>query len=210
MDAEPLRSKLVTTGVELLEEEGLANLSLRAITRRAGVSHGAPRRYFPTHGALLGAIATTGINDLTVRLSRLGAGTPRERLTRACERYLEFATDRPAMFELIFRHDLLSGSGANLRALSLPLFGSLVDLVAAVPTTSTEKAWQKTIGIWTGLHGFAVLRAAHSLDLMNASDPAPVIAHCLSAYLPEATASHRPKDSTLSEGPDSSEGSAVE
>ncbi|MFC0626817.1 TetR/AcrR family transcriptional regulator [Kribbella deserti] len=185
METESLRAKLVTTGVQLLEEEGLAELTLRGIARRAGVSHGAPRRYFPTHASLLGAIATTGISDLAKRLERLGAGTPRERLTRACERYLEFASERPAMFELIFRHDLLSGSGANLRALSLPLFGSLVDLVAEVSTSSEDKAWQRTIGIWTGLHGFAVLRAAHSLDLLNAADPGPVIARCLSAYLPE-------------------------
>jgi AcrR family transcriptional regulator len=32
-------------------QEGLGNLTLRAITRRTGVSHGAPRRYFPTHNS---------------------------------------------------------------------------------------------------------------------------------------------------------------
>ena len=64
MTSTPLRDRLVQAGVDLLEEEGLGNLTLRAITRRTGVSHGAPRRYFPTHNALLAAIAATGLADL--------------------------------------------------------------------------------------------------------------------------------------------------
>src|SRR5690348_5720240 len=50
---EPVRERLVSAGVGLLEEVGAAQLALRAIAREAGVSHGAPRRYFPTHNALL-------------------------------------------------------------------------------------------------------------------------------------------------------------
>ena len=52
-----LRSRLVDVGVELVTAEGVQALSLREIARRAGVSHGAPRRYFPTHLELLSAIA---------------------------------------------------------------------------------------------------------------------------------------------------------
>ncbi|MGC1214378.1 MAG: helix-turn-helix domain-containing protein, partial [Micromonospora sp.] len=55
-----LRARLVEVGVDLLEREGTQALTLREIARRAGVSHGAPRRYFPTHFALLAAIAQVG------------------------------------------------------------------------------------------------------------------------------------------------------
>ncbi|MEU0061112.1 helix-turn-helix domain-containing protein, partial [Streptomyces sp. NPDC006334] len=44
-----LRTRLVDVGVELLAEQGVDALTLREIARRAGVSHGAPRRHFPTH-----------------------------------------------------------------------------------------------------------------------------------------------------------------
>lgn len=54
------RGRLVDAGVELLEEGGIAAVGLRAITRAAGVSHGAPRRHFPTHVSLLAAIADAG------------------------------------------------------------------------------------------------------------------------------------------------------
>ena len=39
---------LVASARAMLDEQGLEGLTLRAIARRAGVSHGAPLRHFPT------------------------------------------------------------------------------------------------------------------------------------------------------------------
>jgi AcrR family transcriptional regulator len=47
MPVPDLESRLVAAGVELLAEGGTDALSLREIARRAGVSHGAPRRCSP-------------------------------------------------------------------------------------------------------------------------------------------------------------------
>jgi AcrR family transcriptional regulator len=169
---EPLRDRLIAAGVEILEQEGLAELSLRAITRRTGVSHGAPRRYFPTRRGLLAAIARTGLEDLTARLGPVLAAVetpPILRLTRLADLYLAFAEERLAMFELMFRHDLLAGAGGDLRATALPLFEGLVALVAeAAPEHDDSR--QRALAIWMQLHGLAVLSAGQSLDLV--SDPA--------------------------------------
>jgi AcrR family transcriptional regulator len=164
VDEIPLRDRLVLAGVELLEEEGLTALSLRAITRRVGVSHGAPRRYFPTHNSLLTAIAATGLADLAGRLTESANGeAPRDQLIELGRRYLAFAAERPAMFELIFRHDLLEGAGGNLRATTLPLLESLTRIVA---TVTPDDAAERTVALWTNLHGLAVLRATKALDLI--------------------------------------------
>ncbi|GAB3814577.1 TetR/AcrR family transcriptional regulator [Kribbella italica] len=163
VDEIPLRDRLVLAGVELLEEEGLAALSLRAITRRTGVSHGAPRRYFPTHNSLLAAIAATGLADLAGRLTAPADGAARDQLVELGRRYLAFAAERPAMFELIFRHDLLEGAGGNLRTTTLPLLESLTRIVA---TVAPADAAERTVGLWTSLHGLAVLRATKTLDLV--------------------------------------------
>ena len=170
--AQPLRDRLVTAGVEILEQQGLAELSLRAITRRTGVSHGAPRRYFPTHRGLLAAIARTGLEDLTARLAPVlsDVDTPaRQRLIRLGEIYLRFAEERLEMFELMFRHDLLAGAGGDLRATALPLFEGLTGMVAeAAPEHPDSRL--RALSIWTQLHGLAVLGAGQSLDLV--ADPA--------------------------------------
>lgn len=70
------RTLLVRAGVELLEETSSPDVGLREIARRAGVSHGAPRRWFPTHRSLLAAIASEGLEDLSSELLRAGAGFP--------------------------------------------------------------------------------------------------------------------------------------
>ncbi|MEX5633048.1 TetR/AcrR family transcriptional regulator [Parafrankia sp. FMc2] len=142
-----LRERLVEVGVEMLDAEGLGALGLRAIARRAGVSHGAPRRYFPTHAALLAAIAGEGLSDLSSRFDRVlstsspapdstgvtfGASVAADRAVRVGIEYVRFARERPGMFELMFRHDLLVGSGENLRSRSLPMVEHWTGLVAAV------------------------------------------------------------------------------
>lgn len=166
-----LPDRLVQAGVELLEEDGLADLTLRAIARRTGVSHGAPRRYFPTHDALLAAIAATGLQDLAARL-KTTEGPPEEQLVAAAKNYLQFAAERPGMFDLIFRHDLLAGAGGNLRATSLPLFQNFVDLVAQIhPADAALRA----TALWTNIHGLATLRATNALELLGTTDLDPIV-----------------------------------
>lgn len=178
----PLRDRLVQAGVELLEEDGLANLSLRAITRRTGVSHGAPRRYFPTHNSLLAAIAATGLTDLASRLQTAGVRreSPEELLVAAAGRYLEFAAERPGMFDLLFRHDLLEGAGGNLRQQSLPLFQVFIDLVGQV---HPDDARDRAIALWTNIHGLATLRATRALDLLATTDLTPMLRHVVHVHL---------------------------
>jgi AcrR family transcriptional regulator len=172
MDSTSLRDRLVRDGVELLEEEGLASLTLRAITRRAGVSHGAPRRYFATHNALLAAIAATGLADLASRLAPIANDTDakaEDRLIQLGVRYLAFSTERPAMFELIFRHDLLEGAGGNLRQTSLPLFDTVTTLIQeALPEAADAR--ERALALWTNLHGLATLHTTHALDILHLPD----------------------------------------
>lgn len=184
--SEPLRDRLVAAGVQILEEQGLAELSLRAITRRTGVSHGAPRRYFPTHRGLLAAIARTGLVDLVEELRPImtdGDTPARQRLIQLAEAYLRFAENRLAMFELMFRHDLLAGAGGDLRATSLPLFEGLILLVAEAAPAHPDSR-ERALSIWTQLHGLAVLSAGQSLDLVsNPADRTALITRAVEVNL---------------------------
>ncbi|GAJ82733.1 putative TetR family transcriptional regulator [Nocardia brasiliensis NBRC 14402] len=168
VETQPLRERLVDAGVDLLEEVGAAQLGLRAITRAAGVSHGAPRRHFPTHRALLAAVAARGFADLIDRFAAVDVDTapPRARLARMSVAYVEFAGERPEMFTLMFRHDLLEGSGENLRGTTLPLYGRFAALVGAAGPGAADPA-QRAIALWTNLHGIAALRANRSLALVG-------------------------------------------
>src|SRR3954452_3932476 len=110
MQGGDLEARLVAAGVELLAEAGTDALTLREIARRAGVSHGAPRRYFPTHRELLAAVARVGYDRLAARVAALGEQPDaRAGLLALGRLYLEFARTDRGMFELMFRHESLRG-----------------------------------------------------------------------------------------------------
>ncbi|KAA6220840.1 TetR/AcrR family transcriptional regulator [Streptomyces albofaciens JCM 4342] len=207
-----LRARLVTVGAELVAAEGVQALTLREIARRAGVSHGAPRRYFPTHLSLLSAIARRGFEELSEHLAAEAdaqpQSNPRAQLLGMARAYLDFARTHPGMYELMFRHDLLESGHLGLRETSLPMFTTLVDLVARVrsrseagtrptvgtwPTTDTRPTTdtypsaepQSVAGaLWANLHGIAQLWSWGALQLATgAGDVEPLLRAALDAHL---------------------------
>lgn len=162
MTVEDTRSALVRAGVELLEETGSADVGLRAIARRAGVSHGAPRRWFPTHRSLLAGIAEVGLHDLAEALKTEDLASDHD-LVEIGIAYVDFARRRPAMFTLIFRHDLLEGSGAELRDASRPLYEWLVSVIEKTDRTTDPES--TAASLWVALHGIAVLSSTGALEL---------------------------------------------
>lgn len=185
-----LRTRLVDVGVELVAREGVHALTLREIARRAGVSHGAPRRHFPTHLELLSAIARRGFAELAERAVTAaddGEASPRAQVTALARAYLEFALDNRAMYELMFRHDLLESGHLGLRDTSLPLFGRLVELVARVRPDADARLVAGAL--WANLHGIAQLWSWGSLQLATGSeDFTPLLRSALDAHLGEAGA----------------------
>jgi len=182
-----LRDRLIDVGVELVVSGGTAAVSLREIARRAGVSHGAPRRYFPTHLELLSAVARRGFAGLAARLGEAAAGgaaDPRSRLAALGRAYLDFAAANRGMYELMFRHDLLESSRLGLREVSLPLFRMVTSLIAdAQPPAG---AAPEVVGgaLWASLHGIAQLWGWGSLQLATGlTDPGPLLQAALDAHL---------------------------
>ncbi|MEU1664814.1 TetR/AcrR family transcriptional regulator [Streptomyces sparsogenes] len=190
-----LRSRLIEVGVDLVTSEGMQSLSLREIARRAGVSHGAPRRYFPTHLDLLSAIARQGFGALAAEVAEAvgdGRAGPRDQLMALGRVYLEFALGNRGMFELMFRHDLLESDRLGLRDTSLPLFEVLVDLVARARPAADAEARVVAGALWANLHGVAQLWGWGSLQLaVGTDDVEPLLRAALEAHLgPE----HRPEE----------------
>ncbi|MFD0142640.1 MULTISPECIES: TetR/AcrR family transcriptional regulator [unclassified Streptomyces] len=186
-----LRGRLIDTGVRLVHTEGAQALSLREIARRAGASHGAPRRYFPTHLDLLSAIAREGFGELAGRIAaavgeeaetRDGARAQLDALARV---HLDFALTRRGMYELMFRHDLLESGRLGLRETTLPLFDLLGRLVArARPDAAVPEPAVVAAALWANLHGIAQLWAWGSLQLaVRTDDVEPLLRAALDAHL---------------------------
>lgn len=181
-----LRERLIDVGVELVTTEGTAALGLREIARRAGVSHGAPRRYFPTHHSLLSAIAHRGFAELGSRSAAATAGldSAREQVQAIARTYVGYALEQRGMFELMFRHDLLDSrqqdsDGPRLRESSLPQFRLVVELITRHRSErQPEESEQPSApppavaaaALWSNLHGIAQLWTWQSLQLALDTD----------------------------------------
>ncbi|WP_404196939.1 TetR/AcrR family transcriptional regulator [Streptomyces tauricus] len=180
-----LRARLVAVGVELVTQEGVQALSLREIARRAGVSHGAPRRYFPTHLELLSAIAREGFAELGAAADAELRGDqkgPRAQLAALAGIYVDYALSHRGMYELMFRHDLLESNRLGLRETSLPLFETMVNLVGRA--RPDVRAPEVAGALWANLHGVAQLWGWGSLRLATGADTVePFVQAALDAHL---------------------------
>jgi AcrR family transcriptional regulator len=181
------RDRLLQAARDVLADEGLEGLTLRAIARRAGVSHGAPLRHFPTLASLLAALATQGFDRLVDTIERdlaaaekdaADAGAPppgaRRRLSVAGRAYLAFALADPGVFSVTFRPERVDISDPDYQAAGFRSFQQLVDLVEA----AQADGWQPGVPardlaavLWANVHGLATLALHGGLGAVAGPEP---------------------------------------
>lgn len=186
MENDP-RQRLIRSAVAVLTSEGVEAVTLRRIAREAGVSHGAPLRHFAGRAELLAGVAASGFAELRKLAAELPDGTPQQQLLTACRRYLDFALENPAMFELMFRPDLIDVREPGLARLSNAVFEHFLDLV----TRAQAEGWRRgtasrplAASLWASLHGIAALWLRGGLpSAANTSDVEHTLAVTLDTYL---------------------------
>ena len=161
-----LRQSLLTEASRLLDEEGIAGLSLRKLADRLGVSRTALYHHFADKNALLCAVAAGGFNELESLLAPLAeeqALTPAQRYSRFARRYLDFALSQPARYGLMFGHTLWAAGSADegLKQVAYSSFRRHREAVARWQAAGILPAQQDSLRLtqvtWGTLHGLAQL-----------------------------------------------------
>ena len=137
-----LRAAMLAAAARLVEEEGVAGLSVREAARRAGVSHNAPYRHFPDRESLLEALAADGLGQLEKALE---GRTGRE----LGEAYVRFALANPRRFQMMFA---MGRGGAMHERFAQAFAGSGADAKVAAAAA------------WSLVHGLAQLAIAGHVD----------------------------------------------
>ncbi|MGW5047382.1 TetR/AcrR family transcriptional regulator [Streptomyces griseoluteus] len=157
-----LRAACLRAARELLEEDGSAGLSLRAVARRAGVSATAPYRHYADRDALVSAVAAEGYRELA---EYLAAAHPEPRtpdeLASVAVAYVRFALDRPAMFRVMFAEPCDPG-GEERVAATAAISEYVRGIVHAVFPGVDPDALSTTV--WALVHGLAFLHLDGKLD----------------------------------------------
>jgi AcrR family transcriptional regulator len=189
----PTRDRLLVAAREVVAKEGLEGLTLRAIARQAGVSHGAPLRHFPTLASLLSAVAAQGFARLIeavdesladAEAAAAAAGHPPsalDRLAIAGEAYVAVAVADPGVFSITFRPERCDTSDPDYLRVAEASFGQLVELVEAAQAAGWHPGEPSRLAagvLWTQVHGAAELllhgALAHAIAPHAVGDLAPV------------------------------------
>jgi AcrR family transcriptional regulator len=169
------RDRLLDAARQVVARDGLEGLSLRAIARHAGVSHGAPLRHFPSLASLLAAVSARGFEQLIAAVDEAVAAADqpkapqdaRSRLTRAATGYVRFALAEPGVFSVMFRRELVDVADPAYQAAGGASFDQLMGLVAAAQASG----WHADLPtdrvaavLWARVHGLAELWLHGSLQ----------------------------------------------
>jgi AcrR family transcriptional regulator len=181
-----VREDLLAAARAELAEHGRAAISLRAVARRAGLSHASPKYHFGDRSGLLTAIATEGFHALASHLSQVGEADAQQRLAALGRAYIDFGLSQPALFELMFTPRELHADNPELIAAQQQAIGSLmvaVSRLAGLDTTPSETP-QLVLISWALVHGLVVLARDGALlgaPVPDASDTtdATELAHSL-------------------------------
>jgi len=162
-----LPAALLAAAEEILRTEGLAALTLRAVARKAGVSHTAPAPHFGDLAGLLSELAASGYRLFNSYLSRAQDQPGKwDAPTATAHAYVAFARDHPAMFLLMFRGERLDFDRPSLAAAARDASLLLMRSTPAGPSEGPPdlRSLGQAVGNWSIVHGFALLLIDGRLD----------------------------------------------
>jgi AcrR family transcriptional regulator len=160
-----LRDALLEAAERVLERDGLAGLTLRAVAREAGVSHAAPSHHFADLTGLVSELAAIGFRKFNTAMAAAGAmgNSPLEKALARAKGYVAYAQAHPGMYGLMFRTERLDMSRP---ALCDAANASFAGLAGAIGATRHEQISDHALSLeqaadiaraWSLVHGFTML-----------------------------------------------------
>lgn len=158
-----LRQTVIETAVDMLNEPGGSQFTLREVARRAGVSHAAPYKHFKDKAALLTEVALIGFDRLAAALGKPGLSLPsdpRKALYSGAHAYLAFGADNPNLYRLMFGGDLPRAGGVHVDQRSLRALQVVINLLVAGQQSGVFRVrpvQSQAAACWAQLHGLTML-----------------------------------------------------
>src|SRR5580704_12737600 len=168
-----LHDALLQAAERVLERDGLAGLTLRAVAREAGVSHAAPTHHFGDLTGLVSELAAIGFRQFNAAMAAAGAAAgsmPMEKAMARARAYVAYARAHPGMYGLMFRTERLDMKRASLHEAANAAFAGLAGAVGA---SRHEQIHEESLSLnqaaaiaraWSLVHGFTMLLLDHRLS----------------------------------------------
>ena len=163
-----LHEALLQAAERVLERDGIAGLTLRAVARESGVSHAAPTHHFGDLSGLLSELAAIGFRRFNAAMIAAGETKtlPQMRALARARAYVAYAQAHPGMYGLMFRTERLDMTRPSLHEAATASFEGLASTIgigrdqrptgAALQTLSLDQA-AAIARNWSLVHGFTML-----------------------------------------------------
>ena len=164
-----LHDALLEAAEAELHDNGVERFSLRSVAKRASVSHGAPAHHFGDAQGLLTALAARGYDRFIAaqdKREKLAGDDPRSKLAASGLGYLDFATEHPALFRLMFASERTDKTHPALADAADRAFNKLAAHVEKIQLSDPYKdklAMADVLACWGVAHGLADLMIADRL-----------------------------------------------
>jgi AcrR family transcriptional regulator len=185
---ELLRERLIDAALAILDDGASpAQVSIRGVTKRAGVSPTAFYLHFEDRKELMRACVERVFSDYRKRTIEAASrgDDPKARLINAGVAYITFAREQPERYGLIFgsnwEDEGVTGASGEPIEVADAAFTDLVQLVAAYTGSEDARSVDLdtlALGIWSGIHGFVTLcQASPGMAAPTAEEYATLLAN---------------------------------
>jgi AcrR family transcriptional regulator len=160
-DRGALPSALIQASLQLLDNQDIDAVSIRAVARLAGVSHAAPANHFVDRRALLTGVAKHCLSEarqLAQRASDQVGGSARTQLDAYVDAYVVYGLTYPNRYRLMWRMDLCDITDTDLVGLTDAYYDDVHSLVESLPAPDGIDKVTRVIGLCSIIHGYISMR----------------------------------------------------
>ncbi len=159
-----LRTALIKVAAEMIAEQGMESVTLRALSERIGVSRTAPYRHFADKAALLAAVAEEGFKRLYKRMQMVLQEFEADTIGRFQKMgvaYIQFAVENPTHYRLMLSCEAEGQDNyPDLAVAGQKVFDLLVETIQQGQKNGRIKSGEPfdlAIIAWAMVHGLAAL-----------------------------------------------------
>jgi AcrR family transcriptional regulator len=163
--------RISQAALAILEAEGPEAVSMRRVADSVDITPMAIYHHFSNREALLDSVTNqqfaTFLSYIEKRPIR---GSPETQLISAMEAYIDYAFDRPRIFDYVFaqRRPGAHRYPDDFRARRSPTLNPIADVVRAAMQTGQVKkndVWEVALELWALTHGYVALYRAGRFNL---------------------------------------------
>jgi len=169
-----LREACVQEALEIIGKSGVEGLSLRAVSRRLGVSHQAPYKHYPTRDHLLAEIVARAYTSFAQHLdSRPRRKNPFDDLQEIGRAYMNYALANPLHYRLMFNTALPDAElHPEMMERARHAFSILRDAISRLDMADPDTPRPVDLDalyVWATVHGLASIMPSSAMKSLPLS-----------------------------------------